>query len=239
MTEQQMSFSNVLICRVHFNHTTKSLHIRLTFDGDGEFCVKLIKTVNAMLTKSNETRVYFRARNPNPLFQSWLEHWLREAEHKDSRKKYALAKALESLQKYPLVLHSGRECAILEGFGHGICTMLDEQLRLYRQDNPTKALDERATEIKERTILGDAKQQWDDQKGGELAAKKIRLSSHFDDSFDALLRKYGDLCEKNSIPVEPKSNIENRVDEFMPPRVHMAKQSFKIVLLVDTQETAG
>lgn len=60
-----------------------------------------------MSCDSNETRIYFRAKNPNPLFTQWLEFWLKQAEEKDSMKKCALAKALDSLKKYPLVLYSG------------------------------------------------------------------------------------------------------------------------------------
>lgn len=34
--------------------------------------------------------------------------------------------------RYPLLLKSGRDCAILDGFGVGICRMLDEQLKKER-----------------------------------------------------------------------------------------------------------
>lgn len=61
-----------------------------------------------MSSKVNGTRIYFRAKNPNPLFTEWLEYWIKQAEEKDSMKKYTLAKALESLKKYPLVLYTGR-----------------------------------------------------------------------------------------------------------------------------------
>lgn len=67
--------------------------------------------------------------NPNPLFEKWLVDWIQQAEDKNSMKKHALTKALASLRKYPLMLRTGRDSAILDGFGTGICRMLDEKLK--------------------------------------------------------------------------------------------------------------
>jgi len=36
--------------------------------------------------------------------------------------------ALKSLQKYPLLLHSGQECKVLKNFGPGLCKIIDEKL---------------------------------------------------------------------------------------------------------------
>lgn len=81
---------------------------------------------------SDEQRITLAQRQPNPLFEHWLTEWLRFAVEKDSMKRFALTKALESLRRYPLPLLTGRECCILDGFGPTICAMLDKQLAVHR-----------------------------------------------------------------------------------------------------------
>ncbi|ELU03776.1 hypothetical protein CAPTEDRAFT_101818 [Capitella teleta] len=66
--------------------------------------------------------------NPNPLFEMWLKEWKDEAASKNNKSQYTYAKAIKSLQKYPLPLSSGKECKFLENFGNGICSMLDAKL---------------------------------------------------------------------------------------------------------------
>lgn len=78
---------------------------------------------------ANDQRIKLTQINPNPLFEKWLREWIQQAELKNSMKKHTLMKALTSLQKYPLMLKSGRDCAILDGFGVSICSMLDEKLK--------------------------------------------------------------------------------------------------------------
>ncbi|XP_046392978.1 crossover junction endonuclease MUS81 isoform X2 [Ischnura elegans] len=70
---------------------------------------------------------------PNPLFRKWLTEWKNEAKEKGSDMKYVYSKALASLNKYPLVLKSGRECAILQHFGVKLCSMLDKKLAEHNQ----------------------------------------------------------------------------------------------------------
>ena len=36
--------------------------------------------------------------------------------------------ALKSLQKYPLVLESAKECKVLQHFGEGLCKIIDKKL---------------------------------------------------------------------------------------------------------------
>lgn len=188
-----------------------------------------------MSSEMNGTRIYFRAKNPNPLFTEWLDYWLKQAEEKDSMKKYTLAKALESLKKYPLILYSGRDCAILDGFGSGICAMIDKQLQVYRDSNPGKILDEKQMEVKEKSIILDIKTMIDKKK-----AKKnpiIDFIDKLDDTLEALLADNPfdqDLEMLPTVMTQPITSMD-----FMPskPRLHSGK--FKIILLVDTQETAG
>lgn len=39
-----------------------------------------------------------------------------------------LFQALKSLQKYPLVLESAKECKVLQHFGDGLCKILEKKL---------------------------------------------------------------------------------------------------------------
>lgn len=80
--------------------------------------------------------------NPNPLFEKWLLDWIQQAENSSSMKKHSLMKALASLQKYPLMLRTGRDCSILDGFGSGICRMLDEKLKKEKNLVTEQRLDE-------------------------------------------------------------------------------------------------
>lgn len=197
-----------------------------------------------MSTKTKESRIYFCARNPNPLFENWLQQWLKEAERKDSMKQYALAKALESLKKYPLVLYSGRDCAILDGFGTGICAMLDQQLKFYRESNPNHLCDEQEIESKEKSLLCDVKSILKEKQKDEFE-KSLKLPVNLDDTLEALFRKYDKfdydfgVIEATEQKSPKKSNDLDYGACFMPPKIRIGSGSFKILLLVDTQETAG
>lgn len=188
-----------------------------------------------MSSDANETRIYFRAKNPNPLFTEWLEYWLKQAEEKDSMKKYSLAKALESLRKYPLVLYSGRDCAILEGFGSGICTMIDKQLQAYRDSNPVRLLNERQMDVKEKSIILNIKTIIDRKK-----VKKnpiIEFKEKLDDTLEALLN---DNAFDEDIEMHPIARTQPTTTmDFMPSKIRLQSGKYQIILLVDTQETAG
>lgn len=187
-----------------------------------------------MLRDLEEQRIYFRARKPNPLFEQWLEHWLDEARKKDSSKRLALSKALESLRKYPLALYSGRECSILEGFGPTICKMLDKQLEIHRANNPGLLMKESDVDAYEKSILSEVKSILEQKQEEENEDQRKRSE------IDALYRKY-DIVESRAT-----SSSRNHVAasseaaaEFMPPKVKLYGGCFEIILLVDTQETAG
>lgn len=192
----------------------------------------------------NEERIYLRAKQPNPLFCAWLEQWLREAERKDSMKKHALAKALESMKKYPLVFHSGRECAILEGFGPGICAMLDKQLANYRDEHPNCPLDEHDIDVKESTILQEVKSILEEKRNApKQDDDKLKLPQNLDDTLEALYRKYDNMDDEFDRLVSGSKGAKEseKIDAvaFMPSKVVVPAGSFETVLLVDTQETAG
>lgn len=189
----------------------------------------------SMSSEVNGTRIYFRAKNPNPLFTEWLEYWVKQAEEKDSMKKYTLAKALESLKKYPLVLYTGRDCAILDGFGSGICSMLDKQLQVYRDANPGKILDEKQMNVKEKSIILDI--------ATKIEKKRVKknpildFKEKLDDTLEALL---ADNAFDQDIDMLPSAMSQPTTSmDFMPSKVRLQSGQFKIILLVDTQETAG
>ncbi|XP_021120226.1 crossover junction endonuclease MUS81 isoform X2 [Heterocephalus glaber] len=69
---------------------------------------------------------------PNPLFVRWLTEWRDEAASRGRRTRFVFQKALRSLRRYPLPLHSGKEAKILQHFGDGLCRMLDERLQQHQ-----------------------------------------------------------------------------------------------------------
>lgn len=184
-------------------------------------------------TNQTENRVYFRARQPNPLFQEWLEHWLEEAKRKDSAKRFALAKALESLTKYPLVLYTGRDCAILDGFGPNICAMLDKQLAIYRDNNPDRLFNEKQVEQSEQSILCEVKSILEEKQRADCDLSMVRLTKTQINDIESVYRKY-DIIDQQI----PQTTMAPLID-FMPQKTIIKRQTFKVVLLVDTQETAG
>ncbi|XP_061167176.1 crossover junction endonuclease MUS81-like [Saccostrea echinata] len=76
-----------------------------------------------------------KTKSPNPLFEMWLKEWKEEAAEKGIKTQFVYAKALKSLQRYPLVLTSGKDCKILENFGDKICKMLDDRLQKHIQEH--------------------------------------------------------------------------------------------------------
>lgn len=174
-----------------------------------------------------EIRIKLSLRSPNPLFEKWLENWMFTAEQQNLMKKHSLRKALDSLRKYPLVLHSGRDCAILEGFGPNICQNLDKQLAVFKAKQHVFTEEEHQDSIKEvidkvQEIL---------TKEEKLVKKKTNSSK--EDQISNIFKKYdyvNDLLldEKNE-PELPSTQTEVKI----PPN------SFEIILLVDTAETIG
>lgn len=190
-----------------------------------------------MSSKPYGTRIYFQAKNPNPLFVEWLEYWLKQAEEKDSMKKFTLAKALESLKKYPLVLYSGRDCAILDGFGSGICGMIDKQLQVYRGENPGQLLDEKQIDEKEKSIIFDIKTTFDKKRAKQSSI--TNFTDKLDDTLEGFLADNAfDLDIVMQPTIQPTIRPTSSLD-FMPPKVKLQQGKRKIILLVDTQETAG
>ena len=80
-------------------------------------------------------RIKLKPRNPNPLFEFWLEEWRKEAASRNSDLQYHFSKALAALKKYPLPLKSGKDCIILQHFGTKLCSMLDRKLKEYKAQN--------------------------------------------------------------------------------------------------------
>lgn len=191
------------------------------------------------MTDPRGTRIYFRAKNPNPLFTEWLEYWVKQAEEKDSMKKYTFAKALESLKKYPLVLYSGRDCAILEGFGSGLCGMIDKQLQVYRESNPGRLLSEQQMDVKEKSIIFDVKTVFDRKRAKRNPINDFK-DKRLDDTLEALLADNDFDQDFDMLPSVPTVLSQPIIStNFMPSKVRLQAGKFKIVLLVDTQETAG
>lgn len=85
----------------------------------------------------SSNRIEIRLKDPNPVFKKWLEKWHEEAKARNCKSKGSFKLALQSLEKYPLELKSGKECAILHGFGSTLCKMIDDELKNYGSQPPT------------------------------------------------------------------------------------------------------
>ncbi|CAH0384878.1 unnamed protein product [Bemisia tabaci] len=81
-------------------------------------------------------------KRPNPLFEQWLEEWREEAVQKNSNLQYCYSKALKSLKRFPLPLKTGKDCLILDNFGHNLCSKLDRKLEEYRRTHPLSSSDD-------------------------------------------------------------------------------------------------
>ena len=62
------------------------------------------------------------------VYKFYILRWIEDAEKKKKKISQTYQKALDSLNKYPLTLQSGYDCAIIENIGPKICQMLDEKL---------------------------------------------------------------------------------------------------------------
>ncbi|KAG5684930.1 hypothetical protein PVAND_014138 [Polypedilum vanderplanki] len=80
-------------------------------------------------------RIKILQKNPNALFKQWLREFIEDAVKKKKKISKTYQKALDSLERYPLTLYSGHDCAILEGFGPKICELLEEKLQKYFANN--------------------------------------------------------------------------------------------------------
>lgn len=80
---------------------------------------------------STAKRITIKRKQPNPLFQEWLEELYEDAKTKHSKLESMLKEALTSISKYPLPLQTGAECAVLKGFDKRLCVFLDRRLEVY------------------------------------------------------------------------------------------------------------
>lgn len=196
-----------------------------------------------------EQRITLRQLSPNPLFEQWLQDWLSYAERKNSLKKYALAKALDSLRRYPLVMHSGRDCCILDGFGQTICRMIDKQLEVYRKNNIDGGCGSRAAagESWKRPVSEAecdrsmqeviAKVQTEMvKKQRQTRKKKKDVVGGASNPLKDLFNKYNEPFDAKEVDTIPEECAQTEVEAN---EVVVPANSYEIILLVDTQETAG
>ncbi|KAH8416782.1 hypothetical protein KR222_004080 [Zaprionus bogoriensis] len=167
------------------------------------------------------TRLEIRLQEPNPLFTRWLQRWLQAAEARDCKSQHTLRQALEALRSYPLPLFSGRECAVLRGFGSTLCQRLDEELRQLR------ALEEQAR-LQPAPGTPTSSRQYEQQV--QQVVQAVRKQRQ---------RQKKPPKEKPPKKLTKKAQLELAAAEERQRVVHMPPGSFRLVLLVDTQETSG
>ncbi|KAH8419822.1 hypothetical protein KR009_002910 [Drosophila setifemur] len=157
-----------------------------------------------------DTRLEVRLREPNPLFTRWLERWLLEAERRKQKSQFKLRQALEALKSYPLPLYSGRDCAVLRGFGGTLCQLIDEELRQHRRSN-LETRREANSEQYEHQVQQVVQQ----------------------------VREQRDKQQKKPRKLTKKEQLEIAATEERERLVLMEPGQFEVLLLVDTQETSG
>ncbi|KAI8123129.1 hypothetical protein FF38_10725 [Lucilia cuprina] len=156
-------------------------------------------------------RLELRLQNPNAIFEGWLKRWIHEAETKRCKSQYKLREALDALKMYPLPLSSGRECAILRGFGSTLCNLIDQEMQ--KQMTAAEAIGLNSTLYEE------------DLKIVVETVKKTRIKV---------------LPSKEKIvKLSKKQQKAIAEEEERTKQVSMSPGTFRIILLVDTQETSG
>ncbi|XP_037941944.1 crossover junction endonuclease MUS81-like [Teleopsis dalmanni] len=160
---------------------------------------------------AQQQRLEITLKCPNPLFEKWLESWLHDAERRNNKSQYKLREALIALRSYPLPLASGRECAVLRGFGTTLCNFIDEELRQVQRIQPQIVKNPMSTyETEVKQIVASVKKAKQKKK---ITEKPIKISKKV----------------QKALEEEEERNRQ----------VLMQPGTFKILLLVDIQETSG
>uniref|UniRef100_A0A336LYJ3 Crossover junction endonuclease MUS81 n=1 Tax=Culicoides sonorensis TaxID=179676 RepID=A0A336LYJ3_CULSO len=182
------------------------------------------------MAESNRTRITLIRNCANPLFEKWLTEFICEAEKKDAKSQYQLKKALASLQKFPLPLNTGRDCIILEGFGKGICTLLDQKLEIYIKNRLSSEVsgNQNIVELSE-SFRGSAVYQKEQERENEAIVEEVTKALVKDGKIPA---QKSTLTKKAS-----KGKKQTAIKPF--ESYTMEPGTYEIKLLVDTQETAG
>lgn len=175
------------------------------------------------------TRITLIRSCPNPLFEKWLTEFITEAEKKDAKSQFQLKKALASLQKFPLLLNTGRDCIILEGFGKGICSLLDQKLEIYIKNNMRGGITGAVQNIVElsESFRGSEVYQNEQKKEEEVILEEVTKK----------LVKDGVVPVQTKVTAKKSSKTKKQTKVF--ESFTMEPKSYEIILLVDTQETAG
>lgn len=179
--------------------------------------------------ESKRTRITLIRSCPNPLFEKWLNEFITEAEKKEAKSQYQLKKALASLQKFPLPLNTGRDCIILEGFGKGICSLLDQKLEVYIKNNMKSGVGGGVHNIVDlsESFRGSEVYQEEQKQEQEVILEEVTKK----------LVKDGIVPLRTAASKKAPTKSKNREKVFEP--FTLTPGSYEIVLLVDTQETAG
>ncbi|KAM7358497.1 prolyl-tRNA synthetase 2-like protein, mitochondrial isoform 2-T5 [Cochliomyia hominivorax] len=161
----------------------------------------------------SQRRLEIKLQNPNAIIESWLQRWLQEAENRGSKSQYKLREALEALKMYPLPLSSGKECAILRGFGSSLCKLIDDEMENQKSKAQSIALN--SSQYQEDICGVIETIQTNEKKKKTLKSKE----------------KVTKVTKK-----QQKAILE---EEERTKQVTMSPGTYKIILLVDTQETKG
>eukprot|EP00069_Balaena_mysticetus_P016830 bmy_10236T0 len=156
----------------------------------------------------------------NPLFVRWLTEWRDEAASRGRRTQFVFQKALRSLRRYPLPLHSGKEAKILQHFGDGLCRMLDRRLQQHKASGGDHApcsppgakspARERPAKVQDPYMplkAGDSGKYWPARHSGARAVLLLLYREHLNPSSHGFLTKEELLqrCAQKAPRVAPGS----------------------------------
>ncbi|XP_062546352.1 crossover junction endonuclease MUS81 [Armigeres subalbatus] len=165
---------------------------------------------------------------PNPLYERLLQEMIVEAQEKDAKSRMVLQKALASLKRYPLPIYRPRDCAILVGFGMGVCESLTSRLANYAKQGCGQ-FDREVNKAEIERVLNDKEGDYCMQL---LTPEDDQHSVEESDKPDKEMVEQSDEIFKI-----PDDSVFDNMD--LLDNLHLRVSSPKAILLVDTQETIG
>lgn len=162
---------------------------------------------------------------PNPLYERLLQEMIAEAQNKDAKSQMVLQKALASLKRYPLPIYRPRDCAILIGFGMGVCESLTSRLANYAKKG--------CGQFDREVNVAEIERALNDTEGDYC----MQLLASEEDQ-DRVEEADQEIVEQtDEIFKIPDDSVFENLD--LLDDVHLRVSSPKAILLVDTQETIG
>ncbi|XP_055856823.1 crossover junction endonuclease MUS81 [Episyrphus balteatus] len=141
----------------------------------------------------NQQCIEITLKNPNPIFEKWIERWLEEAIKKNYKSQHRMREALQSLRQFPLPLATGRDCAILRGFGQKLCDLIDQELQQQRETDPASILNTTASTYSNdiKTVVKSVQKSKKESKKRELTEKQKAKQLELEEAQEQIIASPG------------------------------------------------